>query len=69
MTPAGESGRRHVAGERTEGEIAMNFRPEHLMEHHGKRFVVYASLLDPARSHGLRAIRAMLLQEPTETNG
>src|ERR687883_261795 len=44
-------------------------REEYMIERQGKRFVLYAGLLEEAHSRGLRSIETELLQVPTEENG
>jgi hypothetical protein len=44
-------------------------REEYMIERHGKRFVLYAGLLEEAHSRGLRSIETELLQIPSADNG
>lgn len=44
-------------------------REEFFIERQGKRFVLYAGLLDEAHARGLRSIETELLQSPSEENG
>ena len=44
-------------------------RDEYMIERHGKRFVLYAGLLDEAHARGLRSIDTELLQTPSVENG
>ena len=44
-------------------------RDEFFIERQGKRFVLYAGLLDEAHNRGLRGIETELLQVPTVQNG
>ena len=44
-------------------------REEYMIERQGKRFVLYAGLLEEAHSRGLRSIETELLQVPTAENG
>lgn len=44
-------------------------REEYMIERQGKRFVLYAGLLDEAHSRGLRSIETELLQSPSQENG
>ena len=44
-------------------------REEYMIERQGKRFVLYAGLLEEAHSRGLRSIETELLQVPTKENG
>ena len=44
-------------------------REEYMIERQGKRFVLYAGLLEEAHSRGLRSIETELLQVPTGENG
>lgn len=44
-------------------------REEFFIERQGKRFVLYAGLLEEAHSRGLRGIETELLQAPTAENG
>ncbi len=44
-------------------------REEYMIERHGKRFVLYAGLLDEAHGRGLRSIETELLQAPLPENG
>ena len=41
-------------------------REEYMIERQGKRFVLYAGLLEEAHSRGLRSIETELLQVPTQ---
>ena len=51
----------------TEGGTAV--REEYMIERQGKRFVLYAGLLEEAHSRGLRSIETELLQVPAAENG
>ncbi len=44
-------------------------REEYMIERQGKRFVLYAGLLEEAHSRGLRSIETELLQVPESGNG
>lgn len=44
-------------------------RDEYMIERQGKRFVLYAGLLEEAHSRGLRSIETELLQVPSSENG
>jgi hypothetical protein len=44
-------------------------REEYMIERQGKRFVLYAGLLDEAHARGLRSIETELLQAPSPENG
>jgi hypothetical protein len=44
-------------------------REEYMIERQGKRFVLYAGLLEEAHSRGLRSIETDLLQVPEAANG
>ncbi|MGI9048419.1 MAG: hypothetical protein ACR2GU_03415 [Rubrobacteraceae bacterium] len=44
-------------------------REEHMIERQGKRFVLYAGLLEEAHGRGLRSVETDLLQIPTAENG
>ena len=44
-------------------------REEYMIERQGKRFVLYAGLLEEAHSRGLRSIETELLQVPESQNG
>jgi predicted amidohydrolase YtcJ len=44
-------------------------REEYMIERQGKRFVLYAGLLEEAHSRGLRSIETELLQVPKSENG
>ena len=44
-------------------------REEYMIERQGKRFVLYAGLLEEAHSRGLRSIETDLLQIPKSENG
>ncbi len=44
-------------------------REEYMIERQGKRFVLYAGLLDEAHARGLRSIETELLQTPSVENG
>ena len=44
-------------------------REEYMIERQGKRFVLYAGLLEEAHSRGLRSIETELLQVPAGENG
>ena len=44
-------------------------REEYMIERQGKRFVLYAGLLEEAHSRGLRSIETDLVQVPTKENG
>lgn len=44
-------------------------REEYMIERQGKRFVLYAGLLEEAHSRGLRSIETELLQIPAAGNG
>ncbi|MDP9411222.1 MAG: hypothetical protein M3P70_12125 [Actinomycetota bacterium] len=44
-------------------------REEYMIERQGKRFVLYAGLLEEAHSRGLRSIETELLQVPQSSNG
>ncbi|HLM78334.1 MAG TPA: hypothetical protein VK361_08110 [Rubrobacteraceae bacterium] len=44
-------------------------REEYMIERHGRRFVLYAGLLDEAHARGLRSIETELLQVPSPENG
>jgi predicted amidohydrolase YtcJ len=44
-------------------------REEYMIERQGKRFVLYAGLLEEAHSRGLRSIETELLQIPGQENG
>ncbi len=44
-------------------------REEYMIERQGKKFVLYAGLLDEAHERGLRSIETELLQVPTVENG
>jgi predicted amidohydrolase YtcJ len=44
-------------------------REEYMIERQGKRFVLYAGLLEEAHSRGLRSIETDLLQIPDHENG
>src|SRR5829696_7266479 len=44
-------------------------REEYMIERQGKRFVLYAGLLEEAHSRGLRSIETELLQVPSKENG
>jgi hypothetical protein len=47
----------------------MAVRDEYMIERQGKRFVLYAGLLEEAHSRGLRSIETELLQVPSSENG
>ena len=47
----------------------MAVREEYMIERQGKRFVLYAGLLEEAHSRGLRSIETELLQVPAADNG
>ena len=47
----------------------MAVREEYMIERQGKRFVLYAGLLEEAHSRGLRSIETELLQVPQSENG
>jgi len=51
----------------TGGGLAV--REEYMIERQGKRFVLYAGLLEEAHSRGLRSIETELLQVPASSNG
>jgi hypothetical protein len=51
----------------TGGGLAV--REEYMIERQGKRFVLYAGLLEEAHSRGLRSIETELLQVPAAENG
>jgi len=51
----------------TGGGLAV--REEYMIERQGKRFVLYAGLLEEAHSRGLRSIETELLQVPQSSNG
>ena len=51
----------------TEGGTVV--REEYMIERQGKRFVLYAGLLEEAHSRGLRSIETELLQVPAAENG
>ena len=51
----------------TGGGLAV--REEYMIERQGKRFVLYAGLLEEAHSRGLRSIETELLQVPSAENG
>ena len=42
---------------------------EFMIERQGRRFVLYAGLLDEAHNQGLKSIRTQLIQAPTADNG
>ncbi|MGF1473071.1 MAG: hypothetical protein ACFB50_15205 [Rubrobacteraceae bacterium] len=44
-------------------------REEYMIEQHGKRYVLYAGLLEEAHERGLRSIETELLQVPGAENG
>jgi hypothetical protein len=44
-------------------------REEYMIERQGKRFVLYAGLLEEAHTRGLRSIETELLQVPAKENG
>ena len=44
-------------------------REEYMIERQGKRFVLYAGLLEEAHDRGLRSIETELVQVPTKENG
>lgn len=44
-------------------------REEYMIERQGKRFVLYAGLLEEAHARGLRSIETELLQVPSPENG
>lgn len=44
-------------------------REEYMIERQGKRFVLYAGLLEEAHSRGLRSVETELLQIPSAENG
>ncbi len=44
-------------------------REEYMIERQGKRFVLYAGLLEEAHERGLRSIETELLQVPSQENG
>jgi hypothetical protein len=44
-------------------------RKEHIVEHQGRSFVLYAGLIDEATEKGLKSIRTELLQSPLPENG
>jgi hypothetical protein len=44
-------------------------REEYMIERQGKRFVLYAGLLEEAHNRGLRSIETELLQVPGQENG
>jgi len=44
-------------------------REEYMIERQGKRFVLYAGLLEEAHNRGLRSIETELLQVPSKENG
>lgn len=44
-------------------------REEHIVERQGKRFVLYAGLLEEAHERGLRNVETDLVQVPTQENG
>jgi hypothetical protein len=44
-------------------------REEYMIERQGKRFVLYAGLLEEAHARGLRSIETELLQVPAKENG
>src|ERR687884_1941 len=44
-------------------------REEYMIERQGKRFVLYAGLLEEAHNRGLRSIETELVQVPTKENG
>ncbi len=44
-------------------------REEYMIERQGRRFVLYAGLLEEAHSRGLRSIETELLQVPGDENG
>ena len=44
-------------------------REEHMIERQGKRFVLYAGLLEEAHGRGLRSVETDLLQIPSSENG
>jgi predicted amidohydrolase YtcJ len=44
-------------------------REEYMIERQGKRFVLYAGLLEEAHERGLRSIETELLQVPDQENG
>ena len=44
-------------------------REEYMIERQGKRFVLYAGLLEEAHSRGLRSIETEILQVPKSENG
>jgi hypothetical protein len=44
-------------------------RDEYMIERQGKRFVLYAGLLEEAHNRGLRSIETDLVQVPTKENG
>ncbi len=47
----------------------MTVQKEFLVERQGKKFVLYAGLLDEAHQQGLKLITTDLVQKPTEENG
>src|ERR671928_565798 len=44
-------------------------REEYMIERQGKRFVLYAGLLEEAHNRGLRSIETDLVQVPSKDNG
>jgi hypothetical protein len=44
-------------------------REEYMIERQGKRFVLYAGLLEEAHNRGLRSIETELVQVPSKENG
>ena len=50
-------------------EEVQGMREEYMIERQGKRFVLYAGLLEEAHSRGLRSIETELLQVPAKENG